>query len=99
MGGVNILKQYYDNPKRWAFTFQIMALHSRNTLWKKTIQERPGVLHYSERSPLADRHIFGEIMHNEGNLDEAEYLVYDSICKKFIDECPIKAIIYLKCDP
>lgn len=32
--GTNILKNYYEDPKRWAFTFQLNAIHSRNRLWK-----------------------------------------------------------------
>lgn len=59
IGGSTFLKKYYEDPKRWAFTFQLNALHSRAKLWKETILEQPEVLHFSERSPLADRHIFG----------------------------------------
>ncbi|MFM7855528.1 MAG: deoxynucleoside kinase, partial [Flammeovirgaceae bacterium] len=39
MVGGNLLKNYYEDPKRWAFTFQLNALHSRNMLWNKTIRE------------------------------------------------------------
>ncbi|MCB0370514.1 MAG: deoxynucleoside kinase [Bdellovibrionales bacterium] len=41
MNGGNILKSYYADPKRWAFTFQLNALHSRALLWNKTINEDP----------------------------------------------------------
>ena len=99
MGGESILKRYYHNPKRWAFTFQLNALHSRQQLWTKAIKEEPNKLHFSERSPLADRHIFGEIMHQEGNLDPAEYQIYDQLTSKLIKECPIRSVIYLKCAP
>lgn len=71
MAGGNILKNYYEDPKRWAFTFQLNALHSRSLLWNRAILEQPKQILFSERSPLADRHVFGEIMYREGNLDEA----------------------------
>jgi deoxyadenosine/deoxycytidine kinase len=99
LGGVNVLKNYYDDPKRWAFTFQLNAIHSRNMLWKQITSEQPDRLHYSERSPLADRYVFGEIMYREGNLDAAEYEIYSEVCGAVIRECPLKAIIYLKCSP
>lgn len=67
------MERYYNDPKRWAFTFQLNALHSRSLLWKKVTAENPDTLHFSERSPLADRHIFGEIMAREGNLEPTEY--------------------------
>lgn len=38
-GGKNILEKYYEDPKRWAFTFQLNALHSRCKLWESTIRE------------------------------------------------------------
>ena len=63
LGGASILKRYYQDPKRWAFTFQLNALHSRQNLWNRTMKESPDSLHFSERSPLADRHIFGELMY------------------------------------
>ena len=57
--GGSILERYYHDPKRWAFTFQLNALHSRSLLWKKAIEDKPSELHFSERSPMADRYIFG----------------------------------------
>ena len=43
--------------------------------------------------------MFGELMRQEGNLDEAEYQIYDTISKKIMKECPLTAVIYLKCTP
>ena len=48
---------------------------------------------------MADRYIFGEIMRNEGNMDTAEFQIYDSLCQSLMKDCPVRAIIYLKCDP
>jgi deoxyadenosine/deoxycytidine kinase len=36
--GSNILQRYYEDPKRWAFTFQLNALHSRCKLWEENIK-------------------------------------------------------------
>jgi len=97
--GSNVLQRYYTDPKRWAFTFQLNALHSRTQLWNKTLKEEPSRRHFSERSPMADRFIFGEIMRNEGNMDPSEYSIYSSLCDTLMMHCPLEAIIYLKCDP
>lgn len=48
---------------------------------------------------MADRFIFGEIMKNEGNMDASEYSIYDSLCQSLLLNCPLDAIIYLKCHP
>lgn len=99
--GKNILQRYYNDPKRWAFTFQLNALHSRSMLWEEAIRNNKdsGKVMFSERSPLADRYIFGEIMQREGNFEEAEYAVYDSLCRSIIGNLPVKGIIYLRCSP
>ncbi len=38
---------------------------------------------------MADRYIFGEIMRNEGNMDEAEYSIYDTLCRTLMTNCPL----------
>jgi len=38
-------------------------------------------------------------MYREGNLDVAEYAIYSEVCQAVINQCPLKAIIYLKCSP
>lgn len=97
--GSNILERYYSDPKRWAFTFQLNALHSRSQLWHSTLAKQPLQQHFSERSPMADRYIFGEIMRSEGNMDASEFSIYDNLCNTLMADCPLEAIIYLKCDP
>ena len=99
--GNNILQRYYSDPKRWAFTFQLNAVHSRSKLWHDAIKnsgDSKKIL-FSERSPLADRYIFGEIMQREGNFEEVEYAVYDSLCRSIISNLPVKGIVYLRCSP
>lgn len=99
MSGGNILKNYYMDPKRWAFTFQLHALHSRHLLWQQQTKLHPNTLLFSERSPLADRHVFGELMHREGNLEAAEYDIYSQLCEKLVGETPLRGIVYLRCPP
>lgn len=48
---------------------------------------------------MADRFIFGEIMKNEGNMDASESTIYERVCETLMMDCPLDAIIYLKCDP
>jgi deoxyadenosine/deoxycytidine kinase len=38
-------------------------------------------------------------MYDEGNMDVAEYTVYDEISKKMLKNCPLRAVIYLRCPP
>jgi deoxyadenosine/deoxycytidine kinase len=38
-------------------------------------------------------------MRNEGNMDASEFNIYNSLCDTLMLNCPLEAIIYLKCDP
>ena len=32
-------------------------------------------------------------------MDACEFSIYDGICQSLISSCPVKAMIYLRCDP
>lgn len=54
----NLLDQYYKDPHRWAYTFQINAVVSRmknlrNLL--KMMSNEPGHRFFTERSIIADK--------------------------------------------
>ena len=66
--GHNLLDCYYKDPKRWSFTFQTYAMISRMKLWNAHLKESPNKLKLSERSMLADRFVFGELMGDLGNV-------------------------------
>lgn len=97
--GSNVLQRYYCDPQRWAFTFQLHALHSRLRLWRAALSLHPQALLLAERSPAADRHIFGELMRSEGNMDACEFAIYDAACASLLADCPLAAVVYLRCAP
>jgi deoxyadenosine/deoxycytidine kinase len=97
--GSNVLQRYYYDPKRWAFTFQLNALHTRTLLWRNALLQQPHALHLSERSPFADRHIFGQLMRSEGNMDACEFAIYEGVSASLMEGCPLAGIVYLRCDP
>lgn len=38
-------------------------------------------------------------MKNQGNMDPSEFNIYNSLCDTLMINCPLEAIIYLKCSP
>lgn len=38
-------------------------------------------------------------MSSQGNMDASEFNIYSSLCDTLMMNCPLQAIIYLKCDP
>lgn len=97
--GHNILELYYKNFKRWSFTFQTYALFSRMQLWRSAELQEPGKLKLSERSMLADRNIFGNLMTDLHNVEPVEEAIYREVTSEILQEWPLSGIIYLRCTP
>lgn len=68
-----MLERYYNEPKRWGFTFQMFALFTRFKKLEQACERYPEKIKISERSILADKHVFSEIMRDMKFMDESEY--------------------------
>lgn len=75
LGGknINILEKYYKEPNRWGFTFQIYAIFTRIKALQEACERYPEKMKISERSILADKYVFSQLMKDLGYMDEAEY--------------------------
>jgi deoxyguanosine kinase len=71
LGGkqINMLEKYYTEPKRWGFTFQIYAIFTRIKKLQEAMERYPDKLKISERSILADKYVFSELMKDNGYMD------------------------------
>ena len=76
IGKIDLLKQYYDDPKKYAFLFQSFILHSRK-------QHEADII---ERSLFSDK-IFAEAQFRLGNLDVVEFETYKNLHGRFPQEC------------
>ena len=73
LGGtdINILEKYYQEPTRWGFTFQIYAIYTRIKALNDAYERYPDKLKISERSILADKFVFSQLMKDLGYMDES----------------------------
>ena len=72
----NMLELFYQDAKRWGFTFQMCALLTRARTWREVTQHsdhRPIIL---ERSVFCDRFVFAENGYRTGLFSLAEYQLY-----------------------
>ena len=63
--GKSILCKFYENPSKYAFSFQVMAFITRYQELKRMLKENPdckGII--CERSLEADKNIFAKIVEN-----------------------------------
>jgi len=95
----NLLAKFYEDPARWALTFQNYALFSRVRNQPKL--DKSGV-YLCERSVFSDRLIFGRNGLKTGIMTPLEYSLY---CKwhSFLTEnnsdTEVDGFIYLQCTP
>lgn len=92
-----LLTAFYENPRRWAYAFQMAMLHSRWRVQMKAALEEPGA--------IVDRSLFGDAMFarlhmRRGNIHPIEWRTYmravENMCLVLF---PPTLLIYLAADP
>lgn len=99
--GQSIFELYYQNKKRYAFLFQIMALQTRFENIIKISKENPDKIIVCERSIYTDIEIFAKLMHEEECLSDVEMQIYNKLHTFMlqISNLKINKIIYLRALP
>ena len=97
--GVTILEKYYQDSKRYAFSFQMMAYITRLSCIKKQIIEAPpDSIIITERSIYTDREIFAKMLYDSGIIEDVNYLIYLRWFDEF-SEIQLDGIIYVETTP
>ena len=97
--GVNIIEKYYKDQKKYAFSFQMMALISRLTLLKKVISSNKYDIIIMERSLYTDSNVFAKMLYDDKKIEEIEYAIYKKWYDDFVSEIPPINFVYLTCEP
>jgi len=98
--GKNLLELFYQDKKRWAYTFQNCAILTRFKNIKEAVKNLDGTIKnpqviITERSILTDKHVFAEMLHDAGDMDPLEWELYESWFNIFGKEYPVNGIIYV----
>lgn len=99
--GKNLLELFYEDKKRWAYTFQNCAILTRLQNIEQAIAH-PDVksnIFLTERSVLTDRYVFAEMLYESGDINDIEWQLYNKWFDTFAKRLPIKGIIYLTTSP
>lgn len=99
VNGVTILEKFYDDPDKYAFSFQMMAYISRLSLLKKTIKENPYAVIVTERSLYTDKSIFAKMLYDDKKIDPYSYQVYNMWFNEFTKNLPKHKYVYLESSP
>lgn len=99
--GTNIIEKFYANQQEYAFAFQMMAYISRLASLKRAVEQNrdKNVIFVCERSMWTDRHVFAQMLHDEGQIENIKFQIYLKWFDEFIREYPLDAIIYVTTEP
>ena len=98
--GKSILQHYYEDQKKYGFTFQMNAFISRVNEIEEIRKENLQHL-FVERSVYTDKNVFTLTNYKNGNINEIEHEVYQQWFNVFTEKFNLrpKAYIYLKASP
>lgn len=99
---ITILENYYNNQKKYAFQFQMMAYITR----LKTLRDALGArepcnydIIITERSVYTDKYVFAKMLFDSNKISKIEYDIYNRWFNEFLKDLPQQHIIYLKTKP
>jgi deoxycitidine kinase len=103
--GQNLLSLFYEDPTRWAFTFQMTVLMDRFQMIQDLIEQNRGRTIIIERSIWTDYNCFARNLHNHDNIPLPEWVIYEKwfewfqkMEKNMFYRCSV-SYVYLRTDP
>lgn len=97
--GESILEKFYKDQKKYSFSFQMMAYISRLTRIKKAMKEHPNAIIITERCVRTDKHVFAQMLYDDGLIEEIDFKIYLQWFEHFIEDIPFCGIIYVNTKP
>jgi len=97
--GKTILEHFYEDQKKYSFSFQIMAYISRLTQLKNIIKENPSSILITERCTYTDRKVFAKMLHDDELINDIDMKIYLMWFDEFMKDIPINGFIYVRTKP
>ena len=98
--GKTILENFYKDPCKWAFAFQMLALSTRMSEIQRAIRENPDIdVLLCERSLECDGYVFAKMLYDDGMIDLLSYNIYKTMYDSFISQFSADHILYLSVGP
>lgn len=95
----SLLTHFYEDSKRWGYTFQNCAILTRILELREAIKKTNKKIIITERSVLTDRHVFAKMNKDIGNINKLEWDLYNKWFDGFSHETHIDAAIYITTSP
>ncbi|QKF94296.1 deoxynucleoside kinase [Fadolivirus algeromassiliense] len=100
--GKDILQSFYDDKKRWSYTFQNIAYVTRMNHIIDMIMNSSKRYIIVDRSLQADLNTFAQMLYNDNCLSSLEWNAYNrwnNFFEQYFGDQIVHKLIYLRCDP
>jgi deoxyadenosine/deoxycytidine kinase len=87
--GQNILMKFYENPQKYAFPLQMMALTTRMKSLQDAIcdaKKQGAKVILCERTIDADYNIFAKMLHADNTMEDIEFQIYKKIFDDLVEK-------------
>lgn len=95
----NIIEMFYNNQKRHAFSFQVLAFTTILSNIKKAVEVNPDAIIVVERSIYTTLHIFGKMLLDSKKIEQAHWQIFIKLFESFEKDISVNKIVYVKTDP
>ena len=96
--GRSLLELFYEDKRRWAYTFQNCAILTRLRTLRSAVSLTKKCVVITERSVLTDRYVFAEMLRASGDINEIEWQLYMQWYNTFAVSVPMSGIVYITTD-
>jgi len=97
--GETILSNFYREPKRNAFKFQMMAYISRLSILLAAVRNPEYDIIITERCVETDRNVFEKMLYQRGHIDLIEHTIYNMWFDEFNRDVSATGIVYIRASP
>jgi len=94
-----ILQKFYNDPYKYAFSFQFMVFISFIEILKKTIENNPNAIIITERSIETNKNVFAKMLYDGGFIEDINYKIYLKWFNFFAGDYSVDKIIYIRSNP
>ena len=101
----NILNKFYKDKNRWSYVFQNFAFITRAKIMLNAIKnnkysyfEEPTVI-ITERSVETDKNVFARMLHEDKNMTNLEFKLYNEWYDYLYPEIKVNNVVYLRTLP
>ena len=101
IGTENLLKKFYEDTERWAYTFQSYAFVTRVREQERAMAQFPNATYVIERSVYSDRYCFAKNCFELGKMSLLEWNLYQEWFGWLVENYTVKptGFIYLRTNP